>query len=232
MFWNPTYYLFALPAFLLALYAQWKVRTAYRQYMRVPNAAGVTGLDAARLLLARTGLGVRIEGVRGTLTDHYDPRTKTLRLSPGVAQSASVGALAIVAHEVGHAMQDAQAFALLRLRSGLVPIVNFTSWLGPILFMIGWFMNYQPLASLGVVFFSGAVVFSLLTLPVELDASRRGTQLLEETKLVSGDEDLKGARRVLSAAALTYVAALAQSVSTMLYYLFLLSGSSRRRRRL
>ncbi len=232
MFWNPTYYLFALPAFLLALYAQWKVRTAYRRYMRVPNAAGVTGLDAARLLLARTGLGVRIEGVRGTLTDHYDPRTKTLRLSPGVAQSASVGALAIVAHEVGHAMQDAQAFALLRLRSGLVPIVNFTSWLGPILFMIGWFMNYQPLASLGVVFFSGAVVFSLLTLPVELDASRRGTQLLEETKLVSGDEDLKGARRVLSAAALTYVAALAQSVSTMLYYLFLLSGSSRRRRRL
>ena len=170
--------------------------------------------------------------MRGTLTDHYDPRTKTLRLSPGVAQSASVGALAIVAHEVGHAMQDAQAFALLRLRSGLVPIVNFTSWLGPILFMIGWFMNYQPLASLGVVFFSGAVVFSLLTLPVELDASRRGTQLLEETKLVSGDEDLKGARRVLSAAALTYVAALAQSVSTMLYYLFLLSGSSRRRRRL
>ncbi len=232
MFWNPTYYLFALPAFLLALYAQWKVRTAYRRYMRVPNAAGVTGLDAARLLLARTGLGVRIEGVRGTLTDHYDPRTKTLRLSPGVAQSASVGALAIVAHEVGHAMQDAQAFALLRLRSGLVPIVNFTSWLGPILFMIGWFMNYQPLASLGVIFFSGAVVFSLLTLPVELDASRRGTQLLEETKLVSGDEDLKGARRVLSAAALTYVAALAQSVSTMLYYLFLLSGSSRRRRRL
>ena len=232
MFWNPTYYLFALPAFLLALYAQWKVRTAYRRYMRVPNAAGVTGLDAARLLLARTGLGVRIEGVRGTLTDHYDPRTKTLRLSPGVAQSASVGALAIVAHEVGHAMQDAQAFALLRLRSGLVPIVNFTSWLGPILFMIGWFMNYQPLASLGVIFFSGAVVFSLLTLPVELDASRRGTQLLEETKLISGDEDLKGARRVLSAAALTYVAALAQSVSTMLYYLFLLSGSSRRRRRL
>ncbi len=232
MFWNPTYYLFALPAFLLALYAQWKVRTAYRRYMRVPNAAGVTGLDAARLLLARTGLGVRIEGVRGTLTDHYDPRTKTLRLSPGVAQSASVGALAIVAHEVGHAMQDAQAFALLRLRSGLVPIVNFTSWLGPILFMIGWFMNYQPLASLGVIFFGGAVVFSLLTLPVELDASRRGTRLLEETKLVSGDEDLKGARRVLSAAALTYVAALAQSVSTMLYYLFLLSGSSRRRRRL
>lgn len=230
MLWSPVYYLFALPAFLLALYAQWKVRTAYQRYLRVPNGAGVTGLEAAKILLGQTGLDVRIEGIRGVLSDHYDPRTKTLRLSPGVAQSPSVGAVAIVAHEVGHALQDAQAFALLRLRSGLVPVVNFTSWLGPIFFMIGWLLNYQPLALLGVIFFAGAVVFSLLTLPVELDASRRALALLQETRLVSGDEGLKGARSVLSAAALTYVAALAQSVSTLLYYLFLLNGSSRRRR--
>jgi Zn-dependent membrane protease YugP len=177
-----------------------------------------------------TGLNLRAERVRGTLRDHYDPRSKVLRLSESVANSASVGAVAIVAHEMGHALQDAQAFALLRLRSGLVPVVNFTSWLGPVVFFLGIFLGYQPLATVGVLFFAGAVVFSLLTLPVELDASRRALDLLRDSQIVSDQAGLKGARRVLSAAALTYVAALAQSLSTMLYYVFILRGQRRRRR--
>lgn len=229
MFWNPMYFVFALPALLLAIYAQWKVRSTYRRYLEVPNSAGMTGLDAARALARSAGLSVQLEGAQGVLSDHYDPRSKTLRLSQGVAKSASVGAVAIVAHEMGHALQDAQAFALLRLRSGLVPVVNFTSWLGPILFGLGWFMQYPPLATAGVVFFGGAVVFSLLTLPVELDASRRALRLLKDARIVTEESAIKGARSVLSAAALTYVAALAQAVSTMLYYLFLLSGGRRRR---
>lgn len=229
MFWNPMYYLFALPALLLAIYAQWKVRSTYQRYLRVPNAAGMTGLEAARALQRLTGLSVRVEGTRGTLSDHYDPRSKVLRLSQGVAESASVGAVAIVAHEMGHALQHARSYALLQLRSGLVPIVSFTSWLGPILFFVGFLLNYQPLATVGVILFGGAVLFSLLTLPVELDASRRALDMLKDARILTDPKALKGARSVLSAAALTYVAALAQSLSTMLYYIFLLSGRRRRR---
>lgn len=229
MLWNPMYLVFALPALLLAIYAQWKVRSTYERYLKVPNSAGMTGLDAARALVRSAGLSLQLEGTQGVLSDHYDPRSKTLRLSSGVAQSASVGAVAIVAHEMGHALQDAQAFALLRLRSGLVPVVNLTSWLGPILFGLGWFMQYTPLATAGVVLFAGAVVFSLLTLPVELDASRRALRLLKDARILTEESAIKGARSVLSAAALTYVAALAQALSTMLYYVFLLTGGRRRR---
>ncbi|MGC9520605.1 MAG: zinc metallopeptidase [Anaerolineae bacterium] len=229
MIWNPTYFLFALPALLLALYAQWKVRSTYNHYLRVPNSAGMTGLEAARRLQRTTGLSLKLEGTRGVLSDHYDPRTKVLRLSQGVADSASVGAVAIVAHEMGHAVQDAQAYALLRLRSGLVPVVNFTSYLGPILFMLGWVLGYPSLATVGVFLFGGAVVFALLTLPVELDASRRAIRLLQDAGIVTDRKAVQGARKVLSAAALTYVAALAQALSTMLYYLTLLGGQRRRR---
>ena len=230
MFWDPRYFLFALPALLLAVYAQWKVRSTYQQYLRVPNASGATGLQVAQALQRVTGLSLRIEGTEGQLSDHYDPRNNILRLSRGVANSASVGAAAIVAHEFGHALQDAQAFALLRLRSGLVPVVNFTSWLGPILFAVGLLFGSQPLATVGVFFFGGAVVFALLTLPVELDASRRAIRLLQDAGVVADRQGIKQARSVLSAAALTYVAALAQAVSTMLYYLFILGGRGRRRR--
>ncbi|MBN1873768.1 MAG: zinc metallopeptidase [Anaerolineae bacterium] len=229
MFWDPMYFIFGLPALLLALYAQWRVSAAYRKYLQVPNAMRITGLQAAQTLLRSAGLSVRVERVPGQLTDHYDPRNKVLRLSSDVERSASVGAVAIVAHEVGHAVQDAQAFALLRLRSGLVPVVNFTSWLGPILFMVGLMFNSHSLALAGVFFFASAVVFALVTLPVELDASRRAMQLLEQSYLLTDADGLRGARQVLSAAALTYVAALAQALSTMLYYLSILGGGRRRR---
>jgi hypothetical protein len=230
MFWNPRYFLISLPALLLALYAQWKVRSTYRKYLNKPNRAGINGMQAARMLQRHAELSLRIEGTRGELSDHYDPRKKILRLSNSVARSSSIGAVAIVAHEFGHAVQDARAFALLRLRSGLVPVVNFTSWLGPILFVVGMMLSSQSLATIGVLFFAGAVVFSLLTLPVELDASRRAIALLKESGIVQNREGVKGARKVLSAAALTYVAALAQSLSTMLYYVMMLGGMRRRRR--
>jgi Zn-dependent membrane protease YugP len=229
MWVTPTYLIFGLPALLLALYAQWRVSSTYRKYLRVPNSGGMTGLQVAQYLLRSTGLAVRIEGVSGELTDHYDPRNKVLHLSQGVAQSSSVGAVAVVAHEFGHAMQDAEAFALLRLRSGMVPVVNFTTWLGPLIFFVGLLLQYEPLATIGIFFVAGAVVFSLLTLPVELDASRRAMQLLEQSSILTDEMALRGARKMLSAAALTYVAALAQALSTLLYYISLLGGGRRRR---
>jgi len=225
--WNPTYWIFAAPALILALIAQWWVRSSYRKYLKVPNRNGVTGVEAAQRLMRQAGVHLRIEGASGELSDHYDPRSNILRLSRDVASQASVASLAIVAHEVGHAEQDAQAYLPMRLRSGLVPVVNFTSWLGPILFMIGFWLNVYELAWVGVLAFAGAAVFALVTLPVEINASRRGLRLLEQTGLVANKEEKRKARRVLTAAALTYVAALAQAVSTLLYYVFLLGGSSR-----
>ena len=229
--WNPTYLLFALPALLLALIAQAWMRGAYRKYLRVPNSAGITGVEAARQLMRTAGLGLRVEGTPGQLTDHYDPRSKVLRLSQGVATRASVASVAIVAHELGHADQDAQAYLPMRVRSGLVPVVNFASWLGPILFLVGMWLSVYELAWLGVLAFAGATVFALVTLPVEINASRRGLRMLEQSGILTSRTEMQGARRVLNAAALTYVAALAQSISTLLYYVFLLGGGRSRRRR-
>ncbi|MFP4344120.1 MAG: zinc metallopeptidase [Anaerolineales bacterium] len=229
LLWNPLYWVFTLPALLLALYAQWRVRSSYNKYLQVPNARGVSGVEAAQRLMRTAGFHVNVEGTSGQLSDHYDPRKKVLRLSESVARRSSVASVAIVAHEMGHAEQDFKAFALLRLRSGLVPIVNFTSWLGPLLFMVGILFNSPGLAWVGVIAFAGAVLFSLVTLPVELNASRRGLRLLEESGIIVNEKEKRGAKQVLNAAALTYVAALAQSLSTLLYYVFILSGGRRRR---
>jgi hypothetical protein len=224
---DPTYWIFALPALILALVAQAWVRSSYRKYLRVANGAGVTGLEAAQRLMRLAGINLNIERASGELSDHYDPRSGVLRLSSGVARRASVASLAIVAHELGHAQQDVQDYLPMRLRSGLVPLVNFTSWLGPILFFVGLMLNAEGLAWLGVLAFAGAAVFALVTLPVELNASRRAMQLLEQSGLLVNREEKAGARRVLTAAALTYVAALAQAISNLLYYIFLLGGRRR-----
>jgi Zn-dependent membrane protease YugP len=227
-YFDPMYLVFALPALLLAFYAQFKVQSAYRKYSQKSNWQSISGLEAARYLLSSAGLShVRVEGTPGQLTDHYDPRSETLRLSPQVANSRSVAALGIVAHEVGHAMQDAQAYAPLRWRTGLVPAVNIGSWLGPILFLIGFLMQAPSLAWVGVLFFAGSAVFALITLPVELNASGRALQMLRTAGLVTGGQETEGVKSVLNAAALTYVAALAQALSTLLYYVFLLTGFSR-----
>jgi len=227
-YFDPFYFVFALPALLLAFYAQFKVRSAYSQYLRVPNMRGLTGLDVARALLGPLALNhVNIEGTPGELTDHYDPRSKTLRLSQGVAHSRSVAAVAIVAHEIGHALQDNEAYAPLRLRGGLVPALTVSSWVSPLLFFFGWITANTTLAWIGVAGFGLAALFALVTLPVEFNASARGLHLLRNYQLVDGRE-LAQAKSVLDAAALTYVAALAQTISTMLYYIFLLTGFRRR----
>jgi Zn-dependent membrane protease YugP len=231
-FWDPRYLIFALPALVLAFYAQWRVQSTYNRYSRKPNTRGFNGSEAARILLRSAGLDhIRVEQVPGRLNDHYDPGKNILRLSSGVAQSRSVAALGIVAHEVGHAMQDATNYTPLRVRSGLVPAVSIGSWLGPIIFFVGFFLSgitgSTTIAWLGLFLFAGTAVFALITLPVEFNASKRALQLLRTYQLADG-RDLQEAKQVLDAAALTYVAALAQALSTLLYYVFLLTGFSRR----
>ncbi len=227
-FFNPTYFLFALPALALGLYAQYRVQTVYQKYQRVRNRTNIVGVEAAQRLLAANGMHhVGIQETRGTLTDHYDPRNKTLYLSQGVARSPSVAALGIVAHEVGHAIQDAQQYTPLKLRSGMVPVVQLGSWLGPIIFMAGLFLPIPNLALIGLLLFSATAVFSIVTLPVEFDASKRAIAILNQGGLTTVDEE-KGVRDVLGAAALTYVAAAFQAISTVLYYLFILTGGRRR----
>jgi len=228
MFFDPMYFVFLMPALLLTFYAQMKVRGAYSRWLKVANARGLSGLDAARYLLGANQLGdVAVEGAPGELTDHYDPRTKTLRLSQRVANSQSVASLAIVAHEVGHAAQDAAAYAPFQFRGAIVPAIQVSSFVGPLLFLVGLVFNSVGLAWLGVIFFSGTVLFALVTLPVELNASARAIAMLRNDGLVATAEEEAGARSVLNAAALTYVAALAQTLLTLLYYISLLSGSRR-----
>ena len=222
------YLLFSLPALGLALFAQWRVRSAYGKYSRVRNMRNISGLEAAQLLLRANGLGdVAVEPARRMLGDHYDPSKRVLRLSPEVARIPSVASLGIVAHEVGHAIQDQSDYAPLRVRSGLVPMVNLGTWMGMILFFVGLLIQFSGLVWLGIVFFSGSVVFAFVTLPVERDASRRALRILQAESLV-GTTDIQGVQSVLSAASLTYVAALAQALSQLLYFVFLATGMSRR----
>jgi len=222
------YLLFSLPALLLALFAQWRVQSAFRKYSRIRNMRGIPGLEAAQLLLRANGLShVEVQPARRMLGDHYDPSKKALRLSSQVARTPSVAALGVVAHEVGHALQDQTDYFPLRVRSGLVPMVNLGSWLGMILFFVGILLQFSNLAWVGIIFFSGSVVFALVTLPVERDASRRALQILKAEGLV-GTTDIQGVQSVLSAASLTYVAALAQAVSQLLYFVLLATGMSRR----
>lgn len=229
IWWDPMYLIFALPPLLLALFAQMRVKSAYNRYLKEPNSRGISGVEAAEAILRSEGMGhISIDGIRGELTDHYDPRSKTLRLSQGVARGRSIASLSIVAHEIGHALQDAQDYLPLKIRSGLVPAVKVASWVGPLLFLAGWFLQLTGLAWAGVLAFGAGAVFALVTLPVEFNASHRALGLLEGYQLIDGGE-MVGAKRVLDAAALTYVAALAQSLAMLLYYVFLLTGSSRRR---
>jgi uncharacterized protein len=223
MYLDPMYFVFIMPAFLLSLWAQFKVKGAYSKYTRVPNQRGLTGLDAAKIILPNEGLlGVSIEGIPGELTDHYDPRSKKLRLSAGVAQQPSVASLAVTVHEIGHALQDNQNYGPLKLRSAIVPAVQVSSWVAPIMFFIGILLNFTQLAWLGIILFGAGAVFALITLPVEFNASKRGLQLLQTYQLADGQE-IRGAKAVLDAAALTYVAALAQALMTLLYYLSIMN---------
>lgn len=227
-YFDPMYFVFAMPALLLAMWAQWKVSSAYDKYTRVRNARNLTGVQVAQYLLRANGLNLDVKGTPGNLTDHYDPRDKTLYLSAGVAQTPSVASLAIVAHEVGHAVQDAQGYAPLRLRAWLVAPANIGPWVGYILFIIGIFINLSGLVWLGIAFFSLSLVFALATLPVEFNASQRALAMLRSSALV-GQGEVEAAQSVLTAAALTYIAAAAQALSTLLYYMFIALNLGRRR---
>jgi Zn-dependent membrane protease YugP len=224
-FFNPTYLLFMAPAFILMMLTSWYVKSAYNKWSKVPSGSRMTGIQAAQRLIANSGLyGVRIEGVGGNLSDHYDPRTKTLRLSQGVANNPSVAAVAIAAHELGHALQDAEDYVPLRFRAALVPAVNVGSWLGWILIMIGLFLNMTNLAWMGVLVFSGGALFALATLPVELNASARAKQLLADTGIIQSEQERRGVNNVLNAAALTYVASLVTAVLQLLYFASMVAG--------
>jgi len=237
LFFNTQYLIFMLPALLLALFAQWKISATYRKYSDIRNAQGLTGADVARVLMRNEGLDyVGVEVIPGNLTDHYDPRTKTMRLSQGSSQAPSVAAMAVVAHELGHAQQDKQGYFWLQLRSGIVGVANVGSNFGIILVFIGLMLGASAgrggfgwtLAWAGVLLMAGAVVFSLVTLPVELNASARARDMLARNGLVTAQE-AQGVRSMLNAAALTYIAAAAQAVMQLLCFVTWLSGGSRRR---
>ena len=228
---NPTYFIYMLPAILLMMAVQFYVRSAYQKWSRVPARSRLSGAQAAQRLIQRGGLyQVSIEGVAGNLTDHYDPRTKILRLSQGVYQSSSVASLAIAAHELGHAMQDQEAYFPLRLRAALVPAVNIGSYLGWIFIILGFLLRFQELAWLGVVIFAGGALFALATIPVELNASARAKRLLVESGIIIGDDEQRGVNNVLNAAALTYVAALITAILQLFYYASMVLGMGGRRR--
>ncbi len=225
------YLLYMIPGLLLSLFAQYKVKSAYSKWSQVRNYHNLTGMDTAEQLKPRVGLqNVKLTRTKGTLTDHYDPRNDTLALSQGVADQPSVAAMAITAHELGHAMQDKTSYAPMRLRSAIVPLVSFGSNIGIFMVMIGVMLSLANLATIGVILFSSTAAFSLITLPVELDASKRAREMLDQTGLVANEEERKGVKQVLDAAAWTYVAGLATSVLQLLYYISVAGRASGRRR--
>ena len=225
------YLLYMIPGLLLSLFAQSKVTSAYKKWSQVRNYHNLTGTETAEQLKPRVGLeNVKVTRTRGTLTDHYDPRNDTLALSPEVADQPSVAAMAITAHELGHAMQDKTSYGPMRLRSMIVPLVSFGSNIGIILVMIGVLLSLSNLATIGVVLFSSTAVFSLVTLPVEIDASKRARAMLDQTGLVANEEERVGVKQMLDAAAWTYVAGLATSLLQLMYYISVAGRASGRRR--
>ena len=205
-YFDPTY-LILIPAILISAWAQFKVSSTFNKYSTVRSTNGYTGAQVARILLNNAGLqDVEIQQVPGRLSDHYDPRAKVLRLSSDVHGSTSVASIGVAAHEVGHAIQDKESYAALVFRNAIVPVVNFSSSLSWILFFIGILFSYKSLVAIGIILFSAVVLFQLVTLPVEFNASSRALKLLEGQGILY-DNEVKEAREVLSAAALTYVAA-------------------------
>ena len=231
MFFDPVYFLFAIPGMLLGMWAQGKVKSTFNKYAKVRTARNMTGAQVARELLNAYGLhNVRVERVAGQLSDHYDPRGKVLRLSESVHDSPSVAAAGVAAHEMGHALQDAEGYSMLRLRGAMVPAVKASSALGPIMLMAGFAAaNFigggigTLLMYAGIAVFALSALFAIVTLPVEFDASKRAKDLLLAEGIMGKDE-IKGVDKVLDAAAWTYMAAAIQAVMTVLYYVMRFSG--------
>lgn len=228
-YFDPTYYMFALPGLLLAFFAQAKVKSNYAKYSKVLNSAGYTGADIAREILRANGIfNVDIRRINGNLTDNFNPKDMAIYLSDGVFGSNTVSAIGIAAHEAGHAVQHAVGYTPIKVRSALVPICNFGAGISPILLILGYVLNFMPLLYIALAVFSLSVLFQLVTLPVEFNASNRALKAIESIPRFN-ERDVKGAKKVLSAAALTYVAALAQSILMFLYYALRIMGRTNRR---
>ena len=226
---DATYIFLVLPAVIFALWAQFNVKSTFSKYSRIASRSGMTGFDSARRILDANGLGdVRIAHVSGDLTDHYNPTDNTIYLSDSVYGSNSAAAIGVAAHEAGHAVQHATGYTPIKIRSAIIPITNIGSNLAMPLIILGIVLSFQTLAYIGVAAFGLSTLFQLVTLPVEFDASGRALKALEGS--LDGD-DLASARKVLRAAALTYVAALAVSLVNLLRLLIIVAGNDRRRRR-
>jgi len=211
MFYDPTF-IILIPALLLSFWATLSVQSRFNQYSRVRSRIGMTGAELAKFILDASGLyNVRVEAIHGSLTDHYDPHSKVVRLSEATYSSDSIAALGVVAHEIGHAIQDAKGYTPLVIRNAIAPVAQISSNLAWILFILGLITGMFGLAQFGIILFSIAVLFSIITLPVEFDASRRALAILEKNLMMPADE-LKGVKSVLSAAAMTYVAAMLMAV--------------------
>ena len=228
MFFDPNYLILVfIPALILSLGAQFLVMSAFNKWSRVRNSLGLTGVQVAERIINAAGLnGVKLEGVPGQRTDHYDPRTHIVRLSEEVATRPSVAAMAVVAHELGHAQQHQERSVLIQMRNFLVPAMQISPNVAIMLIFVGLFFRLTGLLWIGIAFYGVVVLFMILTLPVEFDASRRGLKLLNQASLMVAPEDTNGARQVLTAAALTYVAAAITAVLNLLYYI---SIANRRR---
>ncbi|MDR1786110.1 MAG: zinc metallopeptidase [Spirochaetaceae bacterium] len=229
MYFDYYYVILVLPAVLLSLWAQIKVSLTFNRYSKIQSQRGMSGEQAAETLLRLNHIGnVSIEGVGGKLTDHYDPSSKVLRLSEPVYRRTSIAAIGVAAHETGHAIQDAQKYGPLVLRSALVPAANIGSQAGPILVIIGIFASISLLTKVGIILFAAAVLFYFVTLPVEIDASRRALAILRSSGALNQDE-LKGVRKVLTAAALTYVASAILALANLVRLVLIARGRQRRR---
>lgn len=223
LFFDPVYLVFIIPGLALMFWAQSQVKRTYKRYSQVQSTMGLTGAQVAQTILHKMGIdGVKVEPVAGELTDHYDPRAKAVRLSEGIYNSTSLAAAAVAAHECGHVLQDYKGYAFMNFRSALVPVVNLGSSLGPILIMAGLFLQITGLAWLGILFFAGVLVFHVVTLPVEFDASSRALKLIDELGILQGEEN-RGAKAVLQAAAWTYIASAFYAALNLLYYIFVVS---------
>ncbi len=234
MIFDPLYFVFMLPGLAFMLWARSKVEGSYAKFSKVQNSANVTGAQAARRVLDSQGLqNVQIESIRGELSDHYDPRSRVLRLSEGVYGVPSIAAIGFAAHEAGHAIQHAKAYNPLKVRTAMVPAVNLGSNLGFGVLFMGLLLQQQGLAWIGVALFALSTVFALATLPVEFDATKRAKAALMQVGLVdsgvAGGEESKGVARVLDAAAWTYIAGFAASLLTLLYYVMMVMGMGSRR---
>ena len=221
-----SYLIYVMPALLFALWAQANVKSTFSKYSKVPSAKGMTGYDAARLILDANGLShVRVEAVAGDLTDHYDPRANVIRLSETVFGVSTAAAVGVAAHEAGHAVQYAVGYYPIRIRTAIIPVTRLGSTLAFPLVLLGLLFSFPSIAMIGVILFGAAVLFQLVTLPVEFNASRRAVAALADSGM--GDENVQAAKKVLTAAALTYVAALATAIGN---FLRLLSIANRSRR--